>query len=415
MTALRLAWLSLTRRKVSSLIAVAAIAVSVACSGILYRLHQLSMSRFSSLAAGGEAIVGAKAGGLEILLGSLNLEGSYPGFLPYVLFRSLQQQQAVKFEDGAITHPTYLQGVIPFVYFGAFKNYRLIGTDDGFLKRPKLEDSLTVIKGEWVHSAGDVVLGAAVAEKESLHVGDTFQARPWTHGEFKVGGDPGSSPLPFKVVGILAPTEGAWDRGIYATLSTARQVLAKADLGEASIWSADVLNYFLIYFDLKGFESLSSLVNRRTVGQLISVEREKRRLEELTGTGHRLGLLMVGFILLLGALAVAGMLITRFEAMMVQLAVLRALGYKKREVAGWLLWEGVLLGLAACVVGGLMDAVFFPGLRALLHSALPDSVASSVWLSAPVWAVAMCATVAAVAIPVVRLYREDIHDALKGL
>src|SRR4051812_11418281 len=98
MTPLRLARLSLTRHLFATAITVAAIGLSVACGGILLRLYLLSESRFEALGRAGDAIVGAKAGGIEILLGSANGEGAYPDYLPYKLFETLRAQQNVQFE-----------------------------------------------------------------------------------------------------------------------------------------------------------------------------------------------------------------------------------------------------------------------------------------------------------------------------
>lgn len=123
MSSLKLAYLSLSRHLFSTVISIIAIALSVACACILLRLYQISESRFSSLGNGGDAIVGAKSGGIEILLNSLNAEGKYPDFLPYSLFQSLRNEQAITHGDGVITKPSYIQSIIPFIYRSPpFKN-----------------------------------------------------------------------------------------------------------------------------------------------------------------------------------------------------------------------------------------------------------------------------------------------------
>jgi ABC-type lipoprotein release transport system permease subunit len=102
--------------------------------------------------------------------------------------------------------------------------------------------------------------------------------------------------------------------------------------------------------------------------------------------------------------------------MSVQLAVLRAIGYARGEIARWLLWEGFLLGLAGCALGALLDGLGFPILRALLNGALPpvELVSSSLSESAVVWLVAVVATTLAIFVPLIRLYRQDVHQALKN-
>jgi putative ABC transport system permease protein len=414
MTSLQLAILNLWRRKVPTVVVLLAIAVAVGCSGLLLRLYVLSNSRFGSLARGGDAIVGAKAGGLDILLGSLNLEGSYPGYLPGKLFESLRARSPVHFEDGVKADPDYIASAIPFLYAGVAENFRVIGTDDSFLRRPIPEDSLRVEQGTWFAAPLDVVLGAQVARSLRLKVGDTLNIRSWSSGTTQ---EARGELQPFHIVGILASSETAWDRAVYVSLSDARQLLVPADLERSSIWRNDVLNYFLIYLRPGGFAALDALVNRRTVGQVIDVREQIRKLEELTGVGRRLGLFISAFVMLLGGLAVAGMMITRFDGMSTQVAVLRAIGYDRKRITQWLLWEGFLLGVLAVLIGAVFDLSLFPLVRSLLGSTVPEvaEVPVSLASSLPVWIIAILCTTAAVAMPVIRLSRQDVHNSLRGV
>jgi putative ABC transport system permease protein len=413
MTPLRFAVLNLSRRKTPTIIAIAAIAISVACCGILLRLNQLSENRFTKLGRGGDAIVGAKAGGIEILLGALNGEGSYPEYLPYKLFESLSAEQTVHFEDGAESKPSYIRSIIPFVYFGQYHNFRIAGTNESFLARPNPEDSLHLAVGHWAANQGEIILGDAIAKatkfnESGLKVGDFILAQTWA-------GDEGVRNMSLKISGILESTGTAWDRMAFSNLATAHVNLANIDLSKRSIWGPQVLNYFLVYLKPGGFRTLASLVNRRTVGEAIEVSTQKQRLENLTGSGKKIGLFVTILILALSALSVTSMLITRFEAMSLQLAVLRALGYKRSALGKWLLWEGFLLGLCACVIGGLMDLAGFPIMRSLLAGALPPSeiVSSTVFQSFPIWITAIAATTASVFVPLYRIYHQDVHYSLR--
>lgn len=405
MTPFRLALLSLTRRRVPTLIALVSIALSVAFSGVLLRLYVLSGSRFSSVALGPDAVVGAKAGGIEILLGALNLEGRYPGFIPYKLYASLKNRHAVQFEDGARSEPSFVKSIVPFVYFGKFRGFRVIGTDDGFL------DSHKVGQGRWVTSDAEVVLGASAARREGVKVGDKIVVETWTSDSVASSGL-----TSLEVVGILEPTGKAWDSGAYSRLEAAWKTFQAADLGDASIWKEQVIHYFLVYLEPGGFPKLESLINRRTVAQGIDVPAEFRRLEALTGSGRDLGLLVSILITLLGALGVTAMMVTRFDAMGTQLAVLRAMGYEKKEIRSWLLWEGALLGTSASFAGALVDLAIFPLVRNLLGSALPPPhlVTVTLFSSGPVWAWAVLGTTTAVFLPLYRLYHQDVHFALRA-
>jgi putative ABC transport system permease protein len=411
MTPFRLAVLSLTRRKIPTLITVGSIAISVACSGILLRLYHLSASRFDSMGHGFEAVVGAKAGGIEILLNSLNGEGPYPDFLPYVLFESLRSAKAVHFEDGHVDEPDYLKNISPFLFFAKLGNYRVAGTDEAFAQTISAPRN-AFKEGAWAGGPSEVVLGSQVAVREGLHTGDTVHVQSWLFDHL------GDANVALKVVGILTSSGTAFDRMLFTNIPQAQSVIgeSQAVLAKHSIWGGKVLNYFLINLQPGGFPYLEALINKRTVGQAVRVNVEKQKLEELTGAGKSIGLFVSVFVILLSSLSVSSMLITRFDAMGVQLAVLRALGYVRSEIGRWLIWEGLLLGIGGCILGAAIDGLGFPILREILGTALPpaDMLSSCLLESYPVWLVTVPATVVAIFVPLIRLYRQDVHQALKG-
>ena len=411
MTPLKLALLNLTRRKVPTIIAICAIAIAVACSGILLRINLLAESRFDAFAKAGDAIVGAKSGGIEIILSSLNGEGDYPGFLPYNLFESLKSGATVKFEDGAQLNSSGVKAIIPFLYFAKHKDYRIVATDDTFVRRPVQEDQIQFQEGGWSSGIDEIIVGSQVAKERGLRLGDSIPAQIWMGNKVFANKN-----LEFKVVGIMMPLKSSWDRMLFTNYQTAQKNLEGVNLTEASIWGSRVLNFYMVYLHPEGFESLQRLVNNRTVAQAILVEKEVRRLEDLVGVGKDLGLFVTVLILALGGLSVASMLITRFEAMTMQLAMLRAIGYQKSKLGSWLLWEGFLLGVSAVVIGMILDAAGFPIIRSLLGTSLPNSemVGSSIFYSFPIWITAILATMLSVFIPLYRVYKQDVHFTLRG-
>lgn len=410
MTALRLAFLTLWRKRFSSLVAVLSIALAVGMSGLLLRLYLLSESRFQTLARGSDVVVGAKSGGIEMILSALNGEGPYPGFLPMKLFETLRAQQGVKFEDGTASTPKYLKAVIPFIYFGKYDDFRGVGTDESFFERDG-GDALSFSEGKWEPAGTTAVLGALVARRTHLKVGDHIGVPAW------VGDDVAPGPkIDLQITGILRPTRTAWDKNIYTNVAAAQIAISGMPLQAKSIWGHDVLNFFLIDLEPGGGAPLESLINRRTVGQAVFVDREKARLHELAGAGENVGLSLTVLILILGGLAVASMLISRFDGMSGQVAVLRALGYPKSFLLKWLVWEGLLLGVSACLLGALVDAALFSWLRDLFGAALPsaDLMPSSILQSYPVWAAALFTTTAAVFFPMWRLSRQSVHESLRS-
>jgi putative ABC transport system permease protein len=410
MTPFRLAFLNLSRKRVPTAIAIFSIALAVACAGVLLKLFFLSQSRFQTLADEGQVLVGAKSGGIEMLLGALNLEGDFPDFVPYRLYESLSQRQAVKFEDGEASDPSSLRAVIPFLYFADVEGARVIATTQTFIERPEAKDALVFSSGGWVRDGvPEVVVGAEVAKRLRADVGTSLLAR--------AAGVPEGGAVPefsLTVTGILKPTGSAWDHALFSSVAAGQRIVASSALSKKTIWGADVLHHYLIYMDPQGFPALKSLVNERTVAQAILIADEIKKLERLTGTGQSFGLLLMALILFLGGASVATLMVTRFEAMSVQIAVLRAIGYRRAEISAWLLWEGALLGGAACLLGGLCELLVFPFVREAAGLGGTMVQGNFLFQTLLVWLAALCATMLAISVPVLRLLKQNIHASLKG-
>lgn len=406
----QLAFLNLTRRKLPTVIGILAIAIAVACSGILLRLNHLAESRFNTFGAGGDVLIGAKTGGIEMILNALNGEGDYPQYLPLKLFESLRAGATIQFEDGASQDSRSIRSIIPFVYVGKTQENRILATDESFLNRPRNIDSMSFSEGRWVQSSEEVVLGSLLAEKLGKKIGDQIEMSDW------LGEVSSNYQRPLKVVGIFKPKNNNWDRLGYVNLTTAQEVLKSGDLSKVSTWGSGVLHYFLTYVNPGGLKSLKALVNDRSVGQVVEVDAEIYRLKELVGSGKSLGLFVTVLVLLLGGLSVLAMLITRFDAMSLQMAMLRAIGYGKTEITSWLLWEGVMMGAIAVVLGMILDALCFPIIREILGSSLPSAelLQSPLYLSYPVWLAALVATTLSVVVPLIRIYRQDVHFSLRA-
>lgn len=382
MTPFRLACLDLARRPVTSAIAIVSVALAVATSGVLLRLTRVSQDRYTGLAHASEALIGAKQGGIEMLLGALGGEGDLPDYVPLRLFETLRGEVE--------THATTpIRKITPFLYFARVGRTRVVGTDSGL-----------------VEGVGALALDEALAGAD-VDLNGSVQADLWLK-------QPSQSRVTLNLRGRLPRTGTAFDRMVFTTVATAHQALGQVP--EPSIWGKDVLHYFLVDLKPGGFPSLKALINGRTVAEANLVGEQTARLRTLSGTGENLGVFVTTLVLVLGGLSVAAMLITRFEAMSLQLAVLRAIGFDLSFVARWLLWEGFLLGVFATLIGLALDAATFPALRHMLGAALPapEVAPSALWQSAPVWITAILATSASVLIPLARAYRQDPHFSLRS-
>ncbi len=438
MSILRLAWLNLARHRAASALAVLALGLTVACAGLLLRTARLAEARFATLAHAGDALIAAKGGATDALLGALNTEGPYPRFIPLRLFATLVNE--AWYAGGRRAHAT---SVMPLVYSGKLiaeepvvdggiplagsrirfpgapsDGYRVAGTIEAFFDMPAPSPRLVFATGFWTEVEAGVVIGAAVARHERLAVGDTVTVAHWTSDTMPSPARSGLSPRPFRVSGVLAPTGTAWDRLVFTNLVQAQSLIEEAlpHAGQTTVWNSHVLHYVIVHTVPHGLDSLGALIDQQTVTQIVPVAETLAGLRRLTDTGRRAAVMTGLLAAVLAFVTLSALMLGRFEGLARQMTVLEAMGWRKAELRRLLFWEGLMLGGGAVALGGALDAFAFPVVRAVLGTALPHPglVPSPVWTSAPVWVVTVAVTVCASLGSSWLVFRGRAQERLRG-
>lgn len=403
MTISRLAALDISRRPGASAMLIISIAISVAITSLLFRLFLISENRLSTLAHGGDAVIGAKSGDLDILLSSLNNEGGAPGFLPHKLFQSLRNHQSVQFGDSVTTKESFLRSVIPIVHFAKFRDYRAIGTDASFFERPHAEDSIHLAAGTLATNEREVVVGYRVAVNEGLKLGSDVELTRWVN-------DPTQNAAPenFKVVGIMKETKAAWDYNVFATVSEAQRVLGAQPLVN-SIWENQIVTYVMVYLAPDSFDKLEHLVNNRSVGQTVSIKETTLKLRDLTGLAERLGNLIIAMILLLTAALICAVLFVRHGQLSAHAMILRSLGFQRSQIAMWIMLASLMAAVFGILIGAFVESaafiVFHRALGAVVPAVGADAVSMlQLW---PIWIATLSAAIIGTFLPMIRVSSRD--------
>lgn len=413
----RLAWLSLKRRRFPTVVALLAIALPTAAGGCLLRLNQLANARLRTLDRSFGIVVGAKTSSLGLLFGALNGAGDKPPLpLTANLYTTIRDDAVASFTSMAPHRHVYLRHLVPITVFARWQGRKVVGTDLSFWLRPPPLTAPELVLGRAPLGTGEVAMSASLAAEFGLRLGDKVDVTPWLAQDEALNAK--LAPLSLELVGVVKDSGLFWDQTLVADLDQAYAV-AKGLEGSNEfnpVWRERIVHYMLADPLPGGDLKLRDLINNATIGQAIATDEELAQLQVLAGGGARLGLMISGLVLVLGALAVTGIMVTRFEAMLGQLAVLRAIGYGRRELTAALVIEGLLLGGGAVCLGLVMDALGFPWLRRLSAVIVPLGAKDAVGLgaSAPVWGMAMLATLVAVCLPLWRVYRQDVHRVLRS-
>jgi len=198
-----LTWKSVQNRKLTSLLCVASIALSVALLLGVERIKNGARDGFTNTISQTDLIVGAKGGPLQLVL--------------YTVFRIGSPTNNIRFSSYTkIKNLPEVDWTIPISLGDAYRGYRVVGTDENFFKhyRYRRNQKIEVLNGKIPVGIFDVVLGYEVAQKFQHKTSDSIIL---SHG-ISEKSFMDHSVTPFKVVGILNPTATPIDRSIFITL-----------------------------------------------------------------------------------------------------------------------------------------------------------------------------------------------------
>lgn len=203
MLTLSLALRSLGNRRLTSILTVTSIALSVALLVGVETIRRGVRESFSGTIRGTDLIIAPRGSSQQILLSTIFGLGMPPGTLSWETYERYVAHPAVKW-------------TIPIMLGDSYYGYRVLGTTDAFYEHYRFRNDGQVAAAEGVFPADDhdVLLGSEVASVRRLAVGDEIAL---THG-LRGTGIMDHDEHPFRVVGILEPTFTPIDRTLFVTM-----------------------------------------------------------------------------------------------------------------------------------------------------------------------------------------------------
>ncbi|MDA1194500.1 MAG: ABC transporter permease [Planctomycetota bacterium] len=221
MSRLRLAWRSLTQRRLSSALTILSIGLGVALTIAIMALRAGAEGSYHNTARGYDAILGPTHGSpLQIVLNTMFHVGDAGGTIPWQAYEDAKADGQVKY-------------AVPYAVGDMFHGHHVVGTSSLIFKA--LEDGDAVPLGEEVRGRiftdglnWEAVVGSMCAARTGLVRGSTFRV---THG---VGtAEHGET---WTVVGILRPTGTPADRAIFIPIETFYEI---GDHGKGADYQAE--------------------------------------------------------------------------------------------------------------------------------------------------------------------------------
>lgn len=341
MTLPRLVWAFIRRRPATWTFHVLLLALAVAITVSVMLVRDAADTRLKRDLAGVDLVVGASGSPLQLVMSAVFQADVPTGNIPWAVAEQIARDPQVR-------------RAVPLSMGDSLGAFRIVGTTRDYAA---LQD-LQLDAGRWWTGEMEAVIGATVARRMGLDVGDSFIG---AHG--LEGGDQDHADRPYRVVGVVRGGGSVADRLVLTDLSSVWSLheAAPADGGAADTHDHDhasdpdtpreVTAVLVQYQSALGSVVLPPRLGRLAGVQTASPPREAQRLNALIGDGAAMMTRLGGLLLSLAAGGFVLALTTAVRARRRELALLKALGASPTRLAGVVLLEGGALGLAGGLVG----------------------------------------------------------------
>jgi putative ABC transport system permease protein len=409
-----LAWKSLLNRKTTALLTIMTVAISVILLMGVERIRTQAKSSFANTVSGTDLIVGGRSGQVNLLLYSVFRIGNATNNIDWKSYQEFSQHKSVKW-------------AIPISLGDSHKGFRVMGTNQSYFEhfRYGSKQPLTFTQGKEFKGLFETVLGSDVAKKLGYHIGSEIII---AHGISDVGFSRHDN-LPFKVVGILAPTGTPVDKTVHVSLQAIEAIHvgweSGAHLGNAPEQSE------LEHRDFEPKQITAMMIGLKSKIQTFALQRQinEYRKEPLSAIMpgvalHELwGMMSVAeqalmavsiFVVVAGLLGMLSSLLTSLQERRREMSILRAMGARPKHVFSLLVSEASVLTLLGITVG-------LVGLYGLLGIAAPliesqygiqielNGITSYEW---QLLAYVQSAGILIGFIPAIRAYRQSLSDGM---
>lgn len=415
MIVLRLALQSLRARWLTALLSVLAIAFSVMLLLGVEKVRNGARQSFADTISGTDLIVGARSGGVQLLLYSVFRIGNATN---NVTWKSYQDIAA---------HPD-VEWIVPLSLGDSHKGYRVLGTNQDYFKHYRFrgDQPLELAQGEVFDDLFDAVIGSEVARQLGYKVGD----------KIVIGHGLGSvsfldhADKPFRVSGILEKTGTPVDRTVHVSLGAIEAIHIDWQQG-APVPGQSVSADEVRQMELKPQAITAALIGLKSRLAVFRVQRaineyrqepllailpgaSLQELWELVGVAETALAVVSAMVVATAILGMVTMILTTLNERRREMAILRSVGARPATVMGLLATEAGVLTLAGVILGTVLLYVglFFarPIVDRLYGLNLPVSAPTS-WELTTLSAIVVAGLIAGLG-PAILAYRRSLADGM---
>ncbi|MGR5134037.1 ABC transporter permease [Vibrio alfacsensis] len=410
----KLAWKSLMNRKATAILTIMTVAISVVLLLGVERIRTQAKDSFANTISGTDLIVGGRSGQVNLLLYSVFRIGNATNNIDWKSYQEFANHRAVDW-------------AIPISLGDSHKGFRVMGTNHRYFEHYKYgsKQPLTFSQGKPFHGLFETVLGSDVAKQLGYKLGSEIII---AHGISDVGFSRHDH-LPFKVVGILAPTGTPVDKTVHVSLEAIEAIHVGWESGArlGATPKADELRAR----DFQSKQITAMLVGLKSRIQTFALQRQintypqeplsaimpgvaLHELWSMMSVAEQALMAVSGFVVVAGLLGMLSSLLTSLQERRREMAILRAMGAQPRHVFSLLISEASLLTAAGIIAGviGLYSLLIILQPIVQQHYGIHLTLSA---LSPYEWMLlgfVQCAGIVIGFIPAFHAYRQSLSDGM---
>jgi putative ABC transport system permease protein len=352
MPILTLAWKSLWNRRVTALLVVLSIALSVALLLGVERLRVQARESFTRTITGTDLVVGARSGPVNLMLYAVFRIGDATNNIAWTSYQHFARHPRVAW-------------TVPIALGDSHRGYRVLGTSQDYFERYRTgaDRPLALAAGKPFAEVFDAVVGAEIAARLDYRLGQQIVL---SHGAGEVS-FADHDDRPFRIVGILAPTGTVVDRTVHISLEGIEALHVDWEGGAPNRGRTRSAEQVLA-LDLTPKAITAFLVGLKSKVQTFQVQREinefadepllavlpglaLEQLWELVGIAERSLMLVAAAVVVVGLAGLVALNLAALESRRREIAILRAIGARPRQIFALVVGEAMILTLAGAVLG----------------------------------------------------------------
>lgn len=351
----RLALQSLRNRALTASLTVLAIAFSVMLLLGVEKVRTGARQSFADTISGTDLIVGARSGGIQLLLYSVFRIGNATNNITWKSLEDIAKQPEVAW-------------VVPLSLGDSHHGFRVLGTTSDYFKHYKYRHGqpITFAQGKPSDDLFDAVIGADVAKALGYKVGDSIIV---AHGTGSISFVEHKD-KPFRVSGILERTGTPIDRTVHVSLEAIEAIHIDWKQGipmpGQSVSADEVRTMSLkpkaVTAALIGLKSkiatfkLQRMINEYRQEPLSAIipGLTLQELWQLVGTAETALSVVSAMVVATALLGMVTMILTTLNERRREMAILRSVGARPATVLGLLATEAGLLTLAGVILGAIL-------------------------------------------------------------